>query len=306
MGRFVLVRASHALLVVLGVSVVAFALLHLSGDPAAILLPPSATREDIELYRHQLGLDRPLPVQYIDFLSKAVRGDFGSSYRHNQPALGLVLERVPATLELSGSALLLALVVSVPLGILAAIKRGSVFDQASLVLSVVGQAFPVFWLGIVLIIVFAENLRWLPASGRGSPQNLVMPALVLSAYSMAVIARILRSSLLDVLNADFVRTAHAKGLSGRAVLLGHALKNAALPVVTVGGLQIGTLLGGAVITEEVFAYPGMGRLAVQAISNRDFSVVQVFVMVMAVLIVAINFLTDLLYAWLDPRVQVEH
>jgi peptide/nickel transport system permease protein len=306
MGRFVLVRASHALLVVLGVSVVAFALLHLSGDPAAILLPPSATREDIELYRHQLGLDRPLPVQYIDFLSKAVRGDFGISYRHNQPALGLVLERVPATLELSGSALLLALVVSVPLGILAAIKRGSVFDQASLVLSVVGQAFPVFWLGIVLIIVFAENLRWLPASGRGSPQNLVMPALVLSAYSMAVIARILRSSLLDVLNADFVRTAHAKGLSGRAVLLGHALKNAALPVVTVGGLQIGTLLGGAVITEEVFAYPGMGRLAVQAISNRDFSVVQVFVMVMAVLIVAINFLTDLLYAWLDPRVQVEH
>jgi peptide/nickel transport system permease protein len=306
MGRFVLVRASHALLVVLGVSVVAFGLLHLSGDPAALLLPPSATREDIELYRRQLGLDRPLPVQYVDFVSKAVRGDFGMSYRHNQPALGLVLERVPATLELSASALLLALVVSVPLGILAAIKRGSIFDQASLVLSVVGQAFPVFWLGIVLIIVFAENLRWLPASGRGSPLNLVLPALVLSAYSMAVIARILRSSLLDVLNADFVRTAHAKGLSGRAVLLGHALKNAALPVVTVVGLQVGTLLGGAVITEEVFAYPGMGRLAVQAISNRDFSVVQVFVILMAVLIVAINFLTDLLYAWLDPRVQVEH
>ncbi len=305
MGRFLLVRLSHALLVVFGVSLIAFGLMHLSGDPAALLLPPSATRQDIELFRRQLGLDRPLPVQYLDFLSHAARGDFGRSLRHDQPALELVLERVPATLELSAVALALALLIAIPLGILAAVRRGSIFDQASLVLSLIGQAFPIFWLGILLIIVVAENLRWLPASGRGGPQHLVLPALALSSYSTAMITRLLRSSLLEVLGADFIRTARAKGLSGRAVLLGHAVKNAALPVVTVIGLQIGALLGGAVITEEVFAYPGMGRLAVQAIANRDFTVVQAFVVLMAVVIVAINLLVDLLYAWLDPRVKVE-
>lgn len=305
MGRFLLVRLSHAVLVVLGVSVVAFGLLHLSGDPAALLLPPSATRADIDLYRRQLGLDRPLPVQYLDFLSKAVRGDFGRSIRYDQPALDLVLDRLPATLELTAAALALALLVAVPMGILAAVKRGSVFDQASLILSLLGQAFPVFWLGIVLIIVFAENLRWLPASGRGGPQHVLLPAVVLSTYSMAVVTRLLRSSLLEVLGAEFIRTARAKGLSGRVVLVRHALKNAALPVVTVIGLQVGALLGGAVITEEVFAYPGMGRLAVQAIANRDFTVVQVFVLLMAVVIVGITLLVDLLYAWLDPRVKVE-
>jgi peptide/nickel transport system permease protein len=304
LGRFLLVRLGHAVLVVLGVSVIAFGLMHLSGDPAALLLPPNATREDIELFRRQLGFDRPLPVQYLDFLSKAVRGDFGQSIRHNQPALDLVIERLPATLQLAAAALALSLVIAVPLGILAAVRRGSLVDQASLVISLVGQAFPVFWLGIVLIIVFAENLRWLPASGRGGPQHLVMPALALSAYSTAIITRLLRSSLVEVLSADFIRTARAKGVAERVVLVGHALKNAALPVVTVIGLQVGALLGGAVITEEVFAYPGMGRLAIQAIANRDFTVVQAFVVLMATVIVAINLLVDLLYAWLDPRVRL--
>ncbi len=305
MARFFVVRLSHAVLVVFGVSLIAFGLMHLSGDPAALLLPPSATREDIELYRRELGLDRPLPVQYLDFLSHAVRGDFGRSIRHDQPAMQLVLERLPATIQLSAVALVLSLLFAIPLGILAAVKRGSIFDQASLVLSLVGQAFPVFWLGILLIIFFAENLRWLPASGRGGPQHLALPALALSAYSTAIITRLLRSSLLEVLSSDFIRTARAKGLADRAVLVGHALKNAALPVVTVIGLQIGALLGGAVITEEVFAYPGMGRLAVQAIANRDFTVVQAFVVLMAVVIVTMNLLVDLLYAWLDPRVKVE-
>lgn len=304
MARFLLVRFLHAILVVLGVSVVAFGLLHLSGDPAALLLPPSATREDIDLFRRQLGLDRPVPVQYLDFLGKAVRGDFGMSIRYNQPAMGLVLDRLPATLQLSGAGLGLSLLLGLPLGILAAVRRGSWLDQVSLALSLVGQAFPVFWLGIVLIILFAENLRWLPASGIGGPQFLVLPAVTLSAYSTAMIMRLLRSSLLDVLGADYVRTAKAKGLSNKAVLAGHALKNAALPVVTVVGLQVGTLLGGAVITEEVFAYPGMGRLAVQAIANRDFTVVQAFVVLMAVVIVGANLAVDLLYAWLDPRIKV--
>lgn len=287
-----------------GVSLIAFALTHLSGDPAALLLPPSATPEDIAIFRTAAGLDRPLPEQYLDFVQRAVRGDFGRSIRHGEPALGLVLDRLPATLELAGAALVISLVVSLPLGIAAAVRRGGAVDQGSLALSLVGQAFPVFWLGIVLIIVFAESLRWLPASGRGTPAHLILPALALSAYSTAVITRLLRSSLLDVLSADFIRTARSKGLSSTVVLLRHALRNAALPVVTVIGLQVGALLGGAVITEEVFAYPGMGRLAFQAISNRDFAVVQAFVVLMALVVTGISLAVDLLYAWLDPRVNV--
>lgn len=284
-------------------SVIAFLLTHLSGDPAALLLPPSATLADIAVFREQSGLDRPLLVQYLDFLSHAARGDFGRSIRHGEPALQLVLERLPATVELSAAALLLALVVAVPLGVVAAVRRGSAFDQLGLLLSLVGQAFPVFWLGIVLILVFAEDLRWLPASGRGDLAHLALPAVALAAYTVAMVARLLRSSLIDVLSADYVRTARGKGLAERAVLVGHALKNAALPVVTVIGLQVGTLLGGAVVTEEVFAYPGMGRLALQAIANRDFTVVQAFVVVMAILITTVNLLVDLLYSWLDPRVR---
>lgn len=285
-----------------GVSIIAFALTHLSGDPAALLLPPSATLEDIAVFRHAQGLDRPLPVQYADFLGHAVRGDFGMSIRQGQPALGLVLGRLPATLELSAAALVLALVIAIPLGIGAAVRRGSAVDQGSLLLSLLGQSFPVFWLGIILIILFAEDLQWLPASGRGDLKHLILPAVTLSLYTIAIVTRLLRSSLIDVLSADFIRTARGKGLGERAILVGHALKNAALPVVTVVGLQAGTLLGGAVITEEVFAYPGMGRLALQAIANRDFPVVQAFVVVMAVLITAINLGVDLLYARLDPRV----
>jgi peptide/nickel transport system permease protein len=284
------------------VSVIAFALTHLSGDPAALLLPPSATLDDIAVFRHAQGLDRPLPVQYLDFLGRAVRGDFGRSIRLGEPALALVLGRLPATLELSAAAMVIALVVALPLGIASAVRRGSVVDQLSLLLSLLGQSFPVFWLGIIFIIIFAEDLQWLPASGRGDVKHLVLPAITLSLYTIAIITRLLRSSLVDVLSADFIRTARGKGLPERAILVGHALKNAALPVVTVVGLQAGTLLGGAVITEEVFAYPGMGRLALQAIANRDFTVVQAFVVVMAILITAINFGVDLLYARLDPRV----
>ena len=286
-----------------GVSLIAFALTHLSGDPAALLLPPSATLEDIALFRHESGLDRPLPVQYVDFVAHAVRGDFGRSIRYGEPALGLVLDRLPATLELSAAALVLALLIAVPLGIVAAVRRGSAIDQAGLLLSLIGQSFPVFWLGIVLIMLFAENLRWLPASGRGDLAHLLLPAVALAAYTIAIVSRLLRSALIDILSADFIRTARAKGLSGRVVLVRHALKNAALPVVTVIGLQVGTLLGGAVVTEEVFAYPGMGRLALQAIANRDFAVIQAFVVVMAVLITALNILVDLMYTRLDPRVR---
>ncbi len=304
MARYILLRLMHAALVVFGVSLIVFVLTHLGGDPASLLLPPNASAEEIQAFRHQMGFDRPLPLQFLDFLGRLAHGDFGRSFHYDQPALEVVLERVGATLVLGGFALLLSLVIAVPLGIVAAVRRNSVWDALSLVLALSGQAVPVFWLGILLIIIFAVNLRWLPASGGGDLKHLVLPGIALAAYSLAITSRLLRSSLLDVLGADYVRTGRAKGLSERAILLGHALKNASLPVVTVLGLQVGSLLGGAVITEEVFAYPGMGRLAVQAILGRDFSVIQAFVVLIAVIIVLSNLAVDLLYGWLDPRVKL--
>ncbi len=304
MARYILLRLVHAAVVVFGVSLIVFVLTHLGGDPASLLLPPNASAEEIQAFRHQMGFDRPLPLQLVDFLGRLAHGDFGRSFRYDQPALEVVLERVGATLILGGFALLLSLVIAVPLGILAAVRRTSIWDALSLVLALSGQALPVFWLGILLIIIFGVNLRWLPASGGGDLKHLVLPGITLAAYSLAITSRLLRSSLLDVLGADYVRTGRAKGLSERAILLGHALKNASLPVVTVLGLQVGSLLGGAVITEEVFAYPGMGRLAVQAILGRDFSVIQAFVVLIAVIIVLSNLAVDLLYGWLDPRVKL--
>ncbi len=303
MLRYVVIRLLHAVVVVFGVSLIVFILTHLGGDPASLLLPPNANAEEIAQFSHAMGFDRPLPVQYVEFLGRAVRGDFGRSFRHDEPALSLVLDRIRPTLALGGFALLLSVVIAVPLGIIAAVRRGSVWDTLSLVVALSGQALPVFWFGILLIILFAVVLRWLPASGGGDLAHLILPGITLAAYSLAIISRLLRSSLLDVLGADYIRTARAKGLGERATLVGHALKNAALPVVTVVGLQVGSLLGGAVITEEVFAYPGMGRLAVQAIQGRDFSVIQAFVVLVAVLIVLVNLVVDLLYGWLDPRVK---
>jgi peptide/nickel transport system permease protein len=305
MGRYLLVRLGHAVLVVVGVSLIVFLLTHLGGDPASLLLPPNASEEDIQQFRHAMGFDQPLPIQLVQYFGRLAHGDFGQSFRYSQPALEVVLERVGATLVLGGFALLLSVLVAIPLGILAAVRRNSVWDALSLIVSLSGQALPVFWLGILLIILFAVTLRWLPASGGGDLAHLVLPGITLAAYSLAIISRLLRSSLLEVLAADYVRTARAKGLRERAVLVRHALKNALLPVATVIGLQVGTLLGGAVITEEVFAYPGMGRLAVQAILGRDFSLIQAFVVLTAVTIVTTNLLVDLAYGWLDPRVRLQ-
>ena len=297
-------RLAHSVLVLWGISTIVFFLTHLSGDPTDLMLPPDATFEERAEFRQRLGFDRPLIVQYVEFLSNAVRLDFGESIRHNQPAMSLVWERVPATLELGLTGLAIALTLAVPLGILAALRRGSWLDTGSLIIAFAGQSFPVFWLGIMLILIFSENLHWLPSSGRGSWQHLILPGITLSALSLAMIMRILRSSLLEVLGADYIRTARAKGLTEQMILYGHALRNASIPVVTVVGLSVGMMLGGAVITETVFAWPGMGRLVIQAISNRDFPVVQAFVVFMAVLIVIINLVVDLLYTVLDPRVKV--
>jgi len=277
----------------------------MSGDPAATMLPGDASVEELRDLRHALGLDQSLPVQYVRFLASAVTGDFGTSLRHQEPAMALVLERLPATLELAFAALILSVAVGVPLGIVAALRRGKLADIAAMAFAVVGQATPYFWMGIMLILVFAVELRWLPTSGRGGFERLILPAVTLGTHFMAVLARLTRTSMLEVLGQNYVVTARAKGLSERAVVLVHALKNAAVPVVTLIGLQFGTLLGGAVVTETIFAWPGVGRLAVQSIFVRDYPVVQAGVFVLALSFVAINLVVDLLYGWLDPRTRAE-
>jgi len=302
-SRVVLERLGHAVFVVFGVSLLSFLLVHLTGDPATLLLPLDATQEDRDRFRHAMGLDRPLAVQYVDFLGRAVQGDFGNSLRFQQPAMGLVVERLPATLALAGVALGLALLIGVPAGLLAGVRRGSNFDRISMMLALAGQCVPAFWLGLMLILVFSVGLRLLPVSGGGTPAHLVLPGLTLSFYTMALVARLLRSNMLDVMNADYIRTARAKGLAERIVVLRHALKNASIPVVTVVGLSAGYLLGGAVIVEQVFAYPGLGRLVYQSISNRDVAVVQAFVVLISLVVLLINLTVDMLYTVLDPRVR---
>src|SRR5882672_6762282 len=269
------------------------------------MLPGDASVDELRALRHTLGLDQPFTTQYVSFLWSAVRGDFGESFRHQQPAFGLVLERLPATLELAFAALLLAVVVALPLGILAALHRGRLLDVVAMGLAVVGQATPYFWMGIMLILVVSVDLGWLPTSGRGGWQRLILPAITLGTHFAAVLARLTRTSMLEVLGQNFVTTARAKGLAERRVILAHALKNAAVPVVTLIGLQFGTLLGGAVVTETIFAWPGVGRLAVQSIFVRDYPVVQAGVLVLALVFVALNLLVDLLYGALDPRIRDE-
>jgi len=305
MFRYLVRKVFHTLFVALGVVTLVFVALRLSGDPAATMLPGDATVDELAALRRTLGLDRPLHLQYVAFLGGAVRGDFGESFRHQQPAFGLVLERLPATLELAFAALLLAVAVALPLGILAAVYRGRAADVLAMSFAVVGQATPYFWMGIMLILVVSVELGWLPTSGRGSWQHLILPAITLGTHFAAALARLTRTSLLEVLGQNFVTTARAKGLAERRVILLHALKNAAVPVVTLIGLQFGTLLGGAVVTETIFAWPGVGRLAVQSIFVCDYPVVQAGVLVLALSFVALNLLVDLLYGALDPRIRDE-
>jgi peptide/nickel transport system permease protein len=278
--------------------------LFVSGDPALQMVGPDATAEQIEDLRHQMGFDRPWPIQYLDFMSKAVRGDFGVSIRNRQPAFDLVKERLPATLQLSGAALAIALVVALPVGIFSATHHNTAYDSLAMLGALLGQSIPVFWLGLMLILVFGVNLRWLPISGYGEPQHLLLPALTLGTYSMARNARLVRSSMLEVLGLDFVRTARAKGLTSLAVNLRHALKNALLPVITVVGLEFGLLLGGAIVVETIFAWPGVGRLMLNAIQGKDYPLVEAAVITLALVFVVLNLLVDLAYAYLDPRIRL--
>jgi ABC-type dipeptide/oligopeptide/nickel transport system permease component len=300
---YLLRRLWQSLLVLFGVSVVVFLILHLTGDPAALLLPPDATAEDIAKFRHDMGFDDPVAVQYVRFLKGALRGDFGESLRHGEPAMGLVLERLPATFELAGAGLLIALCLAIPAGIVSAVRRNTSVDYVSTVVALLGQAMPTFWLGIMLILVFSVRLNWLPSSGRGQIEHLILPAITLGLFTTARITRLTRSGMLEVLGQDYIRTARAKGVGEPPVVWKHALKNASIPIVTIVGIELGTLLGGSVITETIFAWPGVGRLSVQAIFNRDYPVVQSAVFLLASTFVIVNFLVDVVYTYLDPRIR---
>lgn len=303
MQQFLLKRLFYSIFVLLGLSLIVFLLVRLSGDPTALMLPIDATAEDEAVMRAYLGLDKPLPVQYAEFIGRAITGDFGISIRHRQPAMDMILERMPATIQLTASAFVIALLIALPLGILSALYPNSFIDRVSVLMALFGQAIPTFLLGIVLILFFAVQLRWLPSSGRGGIEYLILPALTLGPYSAAVINRLLRANLREVLNKDYIRTAQAKGFTQPYIIFQHALKNAAIPVITVMGLQVASLMSGSVVTETVFAYPGAGLLLVQALGNRDFPVVQAFVIVIGIIVILINLALDLLYAFLDPRIR---
>jgi peptide/nickel transport system permease protein len=292
MKTYLLRRLSQSLLVLFGISFVVFAILHLTGDPVLVLLPPDASTEDVAKLREAMGFNDPFFVQYGRFLKGALQGDFGQSIRHGEPAFHLVVERLPATFELAGAGLLIALVLAIPAGIVSAVRRNTVVDYVSTVIALLGQSMPTFWLGIMLILVFSVQLSLLPSSGRGTLLHLILPAITLGLFTTARITRLTRSGMLEVLNQDYIRTARAKGVAGPPIVWKHALKNAAIPIVTIIGIELGTLLGGSVITETIFAWPGVGRLSVQAIYNR------------ASTFVLVNLVVDVLYTYLDPRIRL--
>ncbi len=305
MGIYLLRRFYQALLVFLVVSAIVFVILHVSGDPLALLMPQDAPPADIEAMRRTLGLDKPLVVQYGLFLANAARGNLGVSYHHGQPALKLVLERLPASLELVVSTILISLVLAVPIGVLAASRRGRAFDRASLLGSLVGISAPPFWIGIAFILIFSVELQWLPSSGRGTWAHLVLPATSLALYRLALFIRLIRAGMLDVMTMDFIRTARSKGVSEGKVVYKHALKNTLIPFVTIAGMQMGSLLAGAIVTEKVFAWPGMGRLFLDAIGVMDFPVIIAWALVTATIFLTVNLAVDILYVWLDPRIRHE-
>jgi peptide/nickel transport system permease protein len=305
MTVFILTRLLQGAFVLLGVTLFSFLLVHLAGDPVAGLVQPDWTREQVESLRQRLGYDRPLWVQYADFLSGAVGGDLGSSYRQFRPVFDLLVERLPATLELTGVAFGLAVLIGIPAGVLAAVRRDTWMDQGVMFFALIGQAMPTFWLGIMLILIFSVELRWFPTSGRSGFSNLILPAITLATYSIARNARLVRSSLLDILNQDYIRTAAAKGLGLRVVVWKHALRNAFIPVLTVMALDFGSLLSGAVITETVFAWPGIGRLVVNAVASRDLPLIQGAVLLIGSMFVLLNLLVDLSYGLLDPRIRYD-
>ena len=306
MFRFVLRRLALTIPVLIGVSTLVFLLIHLiPGDPVQAMLGDSAAPQDIEGLRERLGLNRPLYVQYAGFMTGIVRGDLGTSIRTNQTVTSAIAERMPATAELAVASMTVAILIAIPLGILAAVRAGTSVDHVATTLALLGISMPTFWLGPLLAIVFSISLGWLPVSGRGTMAHLVLPAITLGAPLAAVLARITRASLLEELGELYVLAARAKGVSRVRAVLSHAFRNSLIPIVTVLGLQFGAVLTGAVITETIFAWPGVGRLLIQSISARDYPAVQGCILLIAVTYVSVNLLVDLAYGFLDPRIRYE-
>lgn len=304
MKGYVLGRLASGLIVIFLALTAVFFMLRLSGDPVLLFAPMDTSRTNLEEIRERMGFNAPLAVQYARFMGDAVQGDFGESTRERRPAIDIVLERLPATLQLGGLALVISLTVGIPLGVLSATRHGSVWDKVARLIAVLGQAIPGFWLGVLLMLLFAVQLNWLPTSGRGGLQHIILPAITLSALSTARYARLARSTMLDVLGQDYMRTAKAKGLSSGTILWRHALKNASVSLITMTGLEVGRLIEGAVVIEQVFAWPGMGRVTVQALLNRDFAVVMAAVVLFAAMYTLANLLADLAYGWANPQVKI--
>lgn len=304
MGKLILQRLWQAVLVLFAVSILSFLLIFLTGDPVASLVPLNARQEDFDNIRRQYGLDQPIPVQYFNFIIKAFQGDMGESFRYHTPALSLVIDRLPNTFLLAAVSLLLSIIISLPVGILAARTKGKFFDMVASFFALLAISVPSFWLGVILIIVFAGTLKWLPASGSGSFQQIIMPAVTISLFSIGFLIRLIRRSVADTLQKQYVTTARSKGLTERTIAWRHVLRNSAIPVVTVLGLQFGALLGGSVVVETVFAWPGVGWLMIQSIEARDLPVIRAAVLILAIFIVLINLAVDLIYSWLDPRIKL--
>ena len=304
MWRYVLHRCLQAIVVLLGVTFVVFLIIHLRGDPSVLLLPANATVEQEMIFKAKWGLDQPFIIRYWNFIKNAIHGDFGQSLYYHAPAISLVFDRMPATIELAVISTILSVIVGVPLGVFAAIKKNSIFDFFARIIALLGQAIPTFWFGIMMIILFSLKLHWLPTSGRGEFGNLIMPVIAAGLFAMASITRISRNSMLEVLNEDYIRTAKAKGLTSTRIFFLHGLKNAILPVITMIGMEFGSLLGGAVVIETIFAWPGVGQLAVNGIYNRDFPVVLAAVTLTAFIFIVVNLVIDILYCLIDPRIKI--
>ncbi len=303
MLRFLGLRTFTAIIVIFGSITVIFVLARMVGDPVALMIQPGMSDEQIQELRQALGLDRSMIEQYLSFVVKAITGDFGESPWQFDSAFKLVVQRVPATLLLAISGLGLSVVIGILVGTLSALRRGSLIDRFAMTIVLLGQSIPNFWLGLMLILVFAVELRWLPAAGYGGPEHIILPMVTLSLFSLARLTRLVRSELLEVMSQDYMRTARSKGLPNRLLLFRHALRNALIPVVTVLAVDFGILVGGAVVTETIFAWPGVGRLMIQAIGQRDFAILQAGAFVVAMLVVISSVLADLAYAWLDPRIR---
>jgi ABC-type dipeptide/oligopeptide/nickel transport system permease component len=302
---YILKRLGQALVAMFVVALAVFLLIRWApGDPARLMLPETASKEEVEALRVRLGLDRPLPVQFGWFLKDLVNLDLGTSFFYNRPVAEIIGLHFPRTALLGGVSLVLSLVIGIPLGIIAAVKEGRLADFVAMGFAVIGQSVPIFWLGFMLVLVFSIKFHWFPTSGTGTWQHLVLPATTLSAFTMALISRLVRSGMLDILGEDYIRTARAKGLSEALVILRHGFRNLMIPVVTVVGMSVGVLLAGSVVTEAVFAWPGVGLMIMTAVSARDYPLIQAFTLFVAFVVICVNLIVDLLYVYLDPRIRL--